>query len=553
MKTNIWALNIRHLFRNQFLLIATLLVASLLSTAVLVSPSHPFIDENGDGVDDFEQNAGRYQDPAEKAEAYGVTFPIAELGNCSDYLSCRTYCEDPVNTQACIDYGRSKGFYQGESDEKVSGVLAQAKTTLGCDSYAACQNFCEVEANYDRCAAFARSQGVVGGYVDDPSKSDILAKAKEVLGCSSPDACKTYCEQEANRDKCSQFAKQVGLSGGEHQIGPGGCTSETTCKAFCSDPNNYQICSGFSSTSGGTFTGPGGCNSEASCRTYCQQNEDECRKGFGGPGGSPPPGYNPQEMCNRTPNCSWTNNTCQCGFYGETQESAQKAGEYAAFCQTNPDKCRIGQPGSFESSDQRQEFERYCSQNPEKCRPPSGGSTGTSPDPATECVRYGCSWTNNSCQCSGYPTYTPFPQPTSGSYTPPSAGSYDPATECAKTSGCSWNGSYCQCSGSSGGGSYEDPATACAKTSGCSWNGSSCQCSSTTGSTSSTPQPTSSSTETQSQTQTSQESTSTQDPATACTSTSGCSWTGSSCQCGSTQGVSTDRGLLQIILEWLEF
>lgn len=412
--------------------------------------------------------------PAEIAKKYNVTFPIAELGGCTDFDSCRNFCEDPVNSSSCVSFAKQKGFYQEDKFEVKDNVLQAAKSQLGCDSYASCLNFCEVPANFDKCDSFAKTQGLVGGRVEDPSKTQILTQAKQVLGCDSATGCQSYCSKEENRQKCSDFAKTVGLHGGEHQVGPGGCTSEATCKSFCSDPQNFQICSGFSSTSGGTFTGPGGCNSEASCRTYCQQNEDQCRGSFAGPGGSPPPGYNPQEMCNRTPNCSWTGNTCQCGFYGETQESAQKAGEYAAFCQANPDKCKPGQPAGFGSDQQRQEFENYCRQNPDKCKPPntnispssspppSGGTyspapaptpTGTnyptatsqpsSYDPATECVKYpGCSWTNNSCQCSSSAGSTSTPQPTSTTTQPaPTESTPTPAPTTTTTTSCP-EGSY---------------------------------------------------------------------------------------------------------------
>lgn len=362
------------------------------------------------------------ESPQDLAAKYGITFPIAELNSCGSYADCRTFCEDPLNSTSCIDYAKSKGFHK--EDAVVSDkdrILAQAKTALGCDSFEACSNFCEVPANFDRCSSFASRQGIVGGHIEDPASSVIVSKAKEVLGCTSADSCKSFCEQEANAGRCSDFAKQVGLRGGEHSVGPGGCNSESTCKSFCSDPNNFQVCKGFHDVAGGQFSGPGGCNSEASCRTYCQRNEAECSRAFGGPGGpgaSPPPGYNPAEMCNRTPNCSWTNNGCQCGFYGETKETQKKAGEYAAFCQANPDKCKPGQPGGFDTNQQRQEFESYCTLNPDKCGAIPGGPTGTF-DPAIECTRYGCTWTGSSCQCSGIHPYS-YPTPAGGTYSYPS-------------------------------------------------------------------------------------------------------------------------------------
>ena len=336
----------------------------------------------------FTAHAQTPSDPEDVAAKYGVTFPIAGLGGCGDLTSCRTYCEDLLNSSSCINFAKQKGFYQEDKFEVKDDTLAVVKSQLGCDSYASCLNFCEIPANHDKCDSFAKSQGLVGGHVDDPSKTQVISRAREVLGCDSQAGCQSLCSLEENRQKCSDFAKEVGLRGGEHQVGPGGCTSEATCKSFCSDPNNYSVCSGFASTSGGSFTGPGGCNSEATCKTYCQGHENECRASFqgpGGPGGSPPPGYNPQEMCNRTPNCSWTGNTCQCGFYGET--------------------------------DQSQHYEDYCTKNPDQCKPPTTGGTGGYGDPATECARYGCTWSNNSCQCY---------YPTPGTYISPSYGSPEP-------------------------------------------------------------------------------------------------------------------------------
>lgn len=426
------------------------------------------------------------ESPEDLAQKYNISFPVAELGGCTDYSECRSFCEDPLNAESCINYAKQKGFYQEEKFEVKDNVLQTAKEVLGCDSKTSCLNFCEVAANHDKCDSFAKSQGLVGGRVDDPSRTQVITKAKEVLGCDSATGCQSLCSKEENRQKCSDFAKTVGLHGGEIKVGPGGCTSETTCKSFCSDPQNFQVCSGFTSVAGGKFTGPGGCDSEANCRSYCQSNEKACSSFFGGPGGGGAiqTKYDPVDMCNRTPNCAWTGNTCQCGFYGETNETVQKAGEYAGYCRANPDKCRVGQTGGFDTTAQRQEFESYCSQNPDKCKPPTGGTGHDYFDPATECTRYGCSWTNNNCQCGGIKDY-------------------DPAAQCSKSPGCSWNNNSCNCGpysyptpyggqysptpysyptpySAGGPGSCREPSGGCP--SGWYWNASACSCNPSAGS-----------------------------------------------------------------------
>ena len=118
-------------------------------------------------------------------------------------------------------------------------------------------------------------------------------------------------------------------------------------------------------------------------------------------------------MCGKTPNCSWTNNTCECGSYGG--EFGQQGKDYADFCRQNPEKCGTGQSGGFDNSQKREEFEKFCSENPEKCsaqRQPSGSTApegrynppppgGYSTDPATGCQQAGGSWVNGSCHFGG--------------------------------------------------------------------------------------------------------------------------------------------------------
>lgn len=421
-----------------FLTVLSLLAAfTFLKSQILLSPSHPV----------------ESTDPNEIAKRYGIAFPIEELGGCKDYSECRAYCEDPANYDACLDFAKKKGFFKEEEYLPDESILKRAGEVLGCNSYDSCRSLCEKEENYDKCHQFAQSVGVAGGYRDDPRQAEILNKAKEVLGCDSYDSCKNFCENPANRDRCGQFAKSIGMYGGYEYKGPGGCTTEESCRAFCSNPSNVEICRQYSSSYGGQFEGPGGCTDEASCRAYCEKNPQAC--GYQGQIRD----YNPEEMCKKTPSCRWEGNTCQCGFYEGVDKNYDPASECQKYgCSWTGNSCQCSQTDS-------QYQDRLKS----------------------ECSKYpGCSWTGSSCQCSASGegnTYTPYP---TGVY------QGDPATECAKQTGCSWTGSSCQCSDSSG--SYSppssyDPATECAKQSGCSWTGSTCQCSSSGGSSEATYQP----------------------------------------------------------------
>lgn len=512
--------------------------------------------------------------PEGLARKYDVIFPIEELGGCKSVSECRDFCEDPVNSTACIDYAKQKGFYKEEEDEKKTEIIEKAKKALGCDSQASCESYCRIPTNYEKCDAFAKKEGLSGGQIEDPAKKQILEKAKEILGCDSYSSCASYCSDDGNRQKCTQFAKETGLRGGERPVGPGGCTSEETCKSFCSDPQNFQVCRGFASSSGGRFEGPGGCNSEQSCRSYCRENESQCRS-FGGPGlgGSPPPGYyNPQEMCNRTPSCAWKDNTCQCGMYNRDNQGNQ-AEDFAKYCRDNPGRCTPGGIGGFESRSDRGEFDRFCRENPERCRPTYSNITGGAPfDPALECAKYqGCSWQGGSCACSAEV------RPVASGGTPESSsGGYgsreDQERGCRSGGGtCDWSYGYCYCRNyqqqyaapTSGAGSYSssgsysasgsysgstmsrDQQEATCRSGGgtCSWNGDTCNCQGYRSSGITTTNTSTSTTQTYTTPNIAPAGMSRDSQEAGCRSCGGtCSWSGDFCNCqcaGSTSGGSS--------------
>lgn len=507
------------LLTNISLILFAFVMAVFSQTTILAAPDKPFSDDNDDGINDLDQNIQDSGDPETRAKIYGINFPIAELGNCGSYYECRSFCEDPVNSASCFNFGKQRGLYKDQEDtQDKEKVLEKAKQELGCDSYETCKSFCQISSNFDKCNAFAKKQGMSGGHVDDPKNEAVLEKAKGILGCDSYASCASFCSDDTNRQQCSDFAKQTGLKGGEQKVGPGGCTSEATCKSFCSDPVNFQVCNGFTASSGGQFQGPGGCDSEGSCRSYCEKNPQDC--GFRSEGGANQPvpiKYDPQEMCNKTPACSWKDNTCLCGSY-KGEEMKNKADEYSKICRENPQRCTPGGIGGSESQEDRAAFEKYCREKPERCKPAySDMMGGRNYDPARECSRYaGCAWTNGTCQCGiRYEVPAPGTPPpfgsdrsvSSGQSTGSSGGGYDSREEqergCKSGGGsCDWGYGYCYCRGyQSSGNTYsgspadttnrsytrgdytgnamsrESQESGCRAGGGtCSWNGDICNC-----------------------------------------------------------------------------
>lgn len=390
----------------------------------------------------------------------GLTFPIADLGDCANIGECTTYCEDPVNSSKCVEYAKEKGFYKDDEVHSATDEFwKDAKDDLGCDDLASCLDFCRQDGNFDKCDAYAKGKDLLGGYVQEPDKPQFLEKAKEILGCDSAASCVTFCDNTANEQKCSEFAHQVGLLGGQITVGPGGCTSQGTCQSFCRDPNNFGECSNFVPPDAGKFQGPGGCDSPGACRSYCETNPGECRSyapgatgvyvpvscgadNYFGPGGV----CTPVEKTQEAGQCAgsgkfWNGTGCSDSpppgitpsaggaFYQMRPEmgNCTTPGQCYDWCKDNTGKCAGFDPSGQRPTDHYIPTLYYTPGTEVKFEPKAGYGNCDSPGSCYDWCR------ENSGKCGGFDSKAPRPTDiyTPGTYyTPPSDYTYftPPAT-----------------------------------------------------------------------------------------------------------------------------
>lgn len=344
--------------------------------------------------------------PDQAASKYGISFPIKELGGCRDYAACRTYCDDPLNQNTCINFAKQKGFYHQEQVQPNQTILAAAQKELGCSSPNLCQSFCAQSANLDKCSQFAKDHKLGGGVKEDPGESRVLTQAKQELGCDSKEACMTFCSNSANHDKCSQFAQKVGLRGGVEMKGPGGCSSPTTCQEFCSNPSNYQSCASFyqqfKNTHQGfgdnSFKGPGGCDSESSCRSYCTQHPEEC-PAFRGASLPAQPNFSPPSSFSPTPYPNYQGSNPSNYPCAKTVCSSGYAPDPGISCTCIPTPGGNNNAGNYTGNT------TSYSQQETQCK--AGGGTCASGS------------TSNFCNCQGYhlPSSSSTPAPTTSTST----------------------------------------------------------------------------------------------------------------------------------------
>jgi hypothetical protein len=199
-------------------------------------------------------------------QATSVTFPIAELGNCTSAQACKDYCSQDANHDACTSYATKIGLIKPHMS--VQNILQQAKEQLGCTNQASCKAFCSEQANQDKCLQFARAVGLArAANVSSSSKpQELLDKAKQKLGCDSQEACKQFCSQAENQEKCKEFAQKNLRNGIERRRMHPGTTQ---------DMSNPSSIYGRQASTGATWQMKSPCN-EGQCKDWCQQNPGKC-------------------------------------------------------------------------------------------------------------------------------------------------------------------------------------------------------------------------------------------------------------------------------------
>lgn len=247
------------------------------------------------------------------SQGQGITFPIAELGNCASQSDCRAYCGEPGNMDACVEFAKTHGLMNGDEAkqaEKFKNLLQDGGGPGGCSSENSCRSYCENISHMDECVAFAKKMGVADSDVKQAEKVLSYVKSGGAMpgGCDSKDSCETYCNDFSHAEECFAFAQKAGLniSQGNNEIPPGqfqkflelakngqtpgGCKTKDQCESYCKDQSHFQECVDFGEKAGFISSaqaqkiktlggkGPGGCDSQTSCESYCNDSShrEEC-------------------------------------------------------------------------------------------------------------------------------------------------------------------------------------------------------------------------------------------------------------------------------------
>jgi hypothetical protein len=241
-----------------------------------------------------------------------ISYPIPELGNCSNKQDCKTYCDLPEYVSACLDFAQLHGLL---SDHEIvlSRKVSQVKSGPGgCTDHATCQVYCEEIDNLEACLEYASKEGILSPLELDEARrvTGAMKAGYEPPGnCKTKSQCEAYCSEPKHMDDCLGFARAVGLMSeaeleeaqkvanaiaAGHSM-PGNCRGKRQCEAYCNNSNNVEECLEFGIAAGFVNPSeaeearkvlpllksgqtPGKCKSRSQCEAYCANpnNAVEC-------------------------------------------------------------------------------------------------------------------------------------------------------------------------------------------------------------------------------------------------------------------------------------
>lgn len=371
------------------------------------------------------------------AQQLPITFPIPELGNCTNVATCKVYCDQSDNREACSAFAKAKGLLQGKRkvNEKQVAILVRAQTELGCQTLPACQAFCEQPQNITKCQAFANRHGLSSP--PPPSKisdEELLKTAKEKLGCESYDSCQRLCDEERNYTKCaalmqSQVTAEDRAMFDKYRVQIKeflGCDSMVTCMAFCINPLNMPKCQEFGEKMG--FTNTDGQNPQPP-EVWCPKVSSECR--WDGTNCV----CNGPQTCSKSndiPGCTWDGIQCNCPGIDSGESPEVWCSKAGPGCAWDGKQCNCpgsdSPTGSGVTQPTQEPGEVWCPRLGPYCV--WDGSSCTCWD---DCVKAGGKWTGQRCEYQSVTTVTTEPTPEPGEIW------------CPRNPACTWTGEFCQC------------------------------------------------------------------------------------------------------------
>lgn len=362
------------------------------------------------------------------ADISDIQYPISQLGNCKNETECRSYCDKPENTTACLNFAEQNNLIPKEEIEMAKKfATAGNKGPGGCTGKDSCETYCNDISHIEECISFAEQNDLISPEElrEAQKVRDAIKRGVKPPACGNKKSCDSYCENPSHMEECITFASEAGMMDGKEKedaqrmlqalkrgVKPPPCQGKEACDKYCQQPDNMEVCMNFAIEAG--FMGdkekedaqkmlsafkkgirPPNCRGKEECDSYCQSDEhfEECTNFAEAAGfmntkdaemarktkGKGPGGCKGKEECEVFCNNKDNQETCfkfaeDNGMIPEEELKKMKEGMNRMRGQEQrgippQEKQEGGEfrrgPGGCSTPE---ECQSYCSQNPETCK-----------------------------------------------------------------------------------------------------------------------------------------------------------------------------------------
>ncbi|MDP2741429.1 MAG: hypothetical protein Q8O66_01935 [bacterium] len=240
-----------------------------------------------------------------------VQYPVQELGNCEDKTACRSYCDNPANENACLDFALKNNLMSEEEVSRAKKFLkASDDGPGGCKNKNECEEYCNSISHIDECISFAEKNNLIPQEELEETKKvqSAIKRGVKPPACGNKKQCDVYCDEPEHMEECITFGIEAGFIQGKELedtqkmlqavkrgIKPPPCKGKKACDEYCSNPNNMELCMNFAMEAGFMSeeekvdsqkmlqaikkgAKPPQCKGKEECDIYCSSEEhfEEC-------------------------------------------------------------------------------------------------------------------------------------------------------------------------------------------------------------------------------------------------------------------------------------
>ncbi len=168
-------------------------------------------------------------------------------GGCQGKEACQDYCEDSSHSDECINFAEQNGFMTHEEAEQARKFKGFSESGPGgCKGREECEAYCHDESHFQDCINFAHEKGFMSDEEFEKAKQFNGKEFSGPGGCKGRE-CEAFCNNPENMQICHQWAVEHGYAkpmeemrgeerpfdDGKIRGGPGGCSTPEECRTYC--------------------------------------------------------------------------------------------------------------------------------------------------------------------------------------------------------------------------------------------------------------------------------------------------------------------------------